>query len=127
MNKLLLSVIITAVVVGGGAFYGGIKYQESKMPQRPQMLGANIGNFRNRVGGQQGNGFASGEIITKDDKSITIKLPDGGSKIIFYSNTTNISRSATGTSNDLEIGKTININGSANSDGSLTAQSIQIR
>jgi hypothetical protein len=123
MNKLLLSVIITAVVVGGGAFYGGIKYQTSKTPQKPQMLGANIGNFRNRAGAN----FVNGEIITKDDKSITVKLQDGGSKIIFYSGTTEIGKSVNGTSADIEIGKTVSINGKANSDGSITAQSIQVK
>ena len=127
MNKKLLIIFIVVVVVGAGAFYGGMKYEQSKIPQGPQMLGANVGNFRNRTGRQQMGGFTNGEIIAKDDKSITVKSNDGSSKIIFFSGTTEIGKSANGTSIDLEIGKTVTVSGKTNSDGSLTAQSIQIR
>lgn len=155
MNKLIAIVIATAVVVGGGAFYGGMKYAESKSPrrlsqadfqnlqnlspeerqQRLQELGANASGafggdhaggsgFR---GGQRGGGFTAGEIIAKDDKSVTIKLQNGGSKIIFLSDSTEITKSASGTLGDLEVGKNVSVNGTVNSDGSVTAQMIQLR
>ena len=120
-------------VVGAGSFYGGIKYAQSKAPQgrlqqRLQELGANVGGFRGgKTGGQTGGIFTSGEIISKDDKSVTIKLRDGGSKIVFFSNSTEITKSASGSINDLEVGKNISINSTANSDGSITAQTIQLR
>ncbi len=123
MNKKLLIIFIVVIVVGAGAFYGGMKYQESKTPQRPQMLGVNADGFRNRAGAN----LINGEIITKDNESITIKLQDGSSKIIFYSGTTEVSKSVSGASADLEVGKTVSINGKANSDGSLTAETIQLR
>ncbi len=131
--KKILPIIIAVVVIGGGAFYGGMKYGQSQIPQRNgQQLGA-IGGARLRQG-FGGQGFVSGEIISKDDKSITVKLPDarlpdgqGSSKIVFYSGSTEISKSGSGTFNDLETGKTITVNGTTNSDGSITAQSIQIR
>ncbi|MCX6731564.1 MAG: hypothetical protein NTX55_01075 [Candidatus Parcubacteria bacterium] len=131
MNKKLLIIFIAVVVVGGGAFYGGMKYQTSNPPtggpQRAQMLGANAGGFRNRAGGQQGNGFLSGEIIAKDDKSITLKSNDGSSKIVFFSGTTAITKTATSSLKDIEIGKTALVGGKQNSDGSLTAETIQLR
>jgi len=98
------------------------------------MLGANAGNFRNRAGGQQGNGFVNGEIIAKDDpakdgagKSITVKSNDGSSKIVFFSSTTKIMKSVDGSPGDLAIGKQVSVNGAANQDGSVTAQTIQLR
>jgi hypothetical protein len=132
MNKLIVSVIAVAVVVGGGSFYGGMKYAENKAvsdrQQRIQQFGGSGMGFRNGGSGNRtAGGFASGEILSKDDKSITIKMRDGGSKIIFFSDTTEIGKFVNGTSSDLEVGKNVSINGTANSDGSITAQSIQLR
>lgn len=150
-GKIIPVVIAVAVVVGGGSFFGGMKYAESKSPrsrisqadsqnlqnispeerqQRLQGLGANAGaGFRGGVGGGQrsGGGFTAGEIISKDDNSVTVKLQDGGSKIIFFSDSTSISNMTNGTKTDLEVGKQITVNGSINSDGSVTAQSVQLR
>jgi hypothetical protein len=132
MNKLIVIVITTAVVVGGGSFYGGMKYAENKAvsdrQQRIQQFGGSGTGFRNGGSGNRtAGGFASGEILSKDDKSITIKMRDGGSKIVFLSDSTEITKSAEGTLSDIEIGKNVSINGTANSDGSITAQTIQLR
>jgi len=151
MNKLIAIIIATAIVVGGGAFFGGMKYAESKSlrgrlsqadfqnlqnlsleerQQRLHELGANAGaGFRGGAGGGQrsGSGFTAGEIIAKDDKSVTVKLQNGGSKIVFLSDSTEITKSTAGALSDLEIGKNISVNGTANSDGSVTAQTIQLR
>lgn len=51
--------------------------------QRLQEVGADVGGF---PGEQQRRGnvgtFTAGEIIAKDDKSVTIRVSDGGSKIV---------------------------------------------
>lgn len=132
MKKTLLSILVVAVVIGGGAFYGGMKYAENKAvsdrQQRIQQFGGSGAGFRNGGSGNRtAGGFASGEILSKDDKSITIKMRDGGSKIIFYSDATEIGKFVSGALSDLEIGKNITVNGTSNSDGSVTAQSVQLR
>ena len=151
----MLNILIVVVVVGGGSFYGGMKYGESKAPQgltqadfqnlgnlspqerqqRLQQLGiSGMGSRGGRTGNRNGEDFLSGEIIAKDEKSVTVKLRDarlpdgqGGSKIVFFSSSTEIAKSVGGLPGDLEIGKTVSVNGSANSDGSIAAVSIQIR
>jgi hypothetical protein len=141
MKKNILMIIAIIIIVGGGAFYGGIKYAEAKNKTgNNQPNGQNFGNltpeqrqqFANRAGGRTGNtaqqgGFTSGQIISQDAKSITIKLRDGGSKIIFISDKTEISKFAAGTASDLAVDVNVSVNGSANSDGSITAQTVQIR
>ena len=131
MNKILFYTIVVAVAVGGASFYGGMKYGESssKNSARQNFAGqANAGGFRGgRTGGQAGGGFVSGEVIAKDDKTVTLKLRDGGSKIIFYSETTEIGKFVNGGTGDLEVGKSVTVNGKANTDGSITAESIQLR
>jgi len=144
MKKLILFIIVL-IIVGAGAFLGGIKYQQNKISsqrtsfqnlspeerqQRLWELGANAGaGFRGGAGNGQrsGGGFTAGEIIAKDDKSITVKMQNGGSKIVFLSDSTEVMKSAAGALSDLEVGKNIIVNGTANSDGSITAQAIQLR
>ncbi|OGZ33028.1 MAG: hypothetical protein A2V69_00230 [Candidatus Portnoybacteria bacterium RBG_13_40_8] len=91
--------------------------------QRIQQMGANVVGIR----GNRGDGFATGEILFKDDKSISVKLPDSGSKIVFFSDSTEVTKFTDGSSSDLEVGKTVMVNGTTNQDGSITAQSIQLR
>lgn len=142
MGKFLF-IIIAIAIIGGASFYGGIKYARSKgssgqfsradfqnlspeeRQQRAKDFGGDIG--RGPRGNRDGGGFAAGEILSKEDKSVTIKLQDGGSKIIFLSDSTEITKSVAGSLDDLEIGKNITANGTANSDGSITAQTIQLR
>jgi hypothetical protein len=95
----------------------------------------NRGNRNNAANG----GFAAGEIITKDDKSFIIKLntsnqggaansgEQGGSKIILFSDSAEIIKSVSGAVADLEIGKSVVVTGTVNSDGSITAKQIQLR
>lgn len=126
-----MAVIITAIIAGGGAFYGGTKYAASK--NSPANFSRNGGNFPgglkqgNGTGNRQGGGMINGEIIKKDDKSITVKANDNSSKIIYFSASTTISKFAEGSKNDLQIGDNIMANGTSNSDGSVVAQMIQMR
>ena len=140
--KKLLPIIIAIIIVGGGIFYGGMKYGEVKSPLG-QFSGQNFQNLSEEERQQlfQGNmagsaqrgitrgaeaGFLTGEIINKDEQSLTLKIPDGGSKIIFFSDSTQISKTTEGSINDVEIGKQITVNGDQNSDGSYTAKTIQL-
>jgi len=131
MNKTLIGVIVIVLLVGGGAFYGGMKYQQSKSPLSNftrQNFQANAGaGLRQGIGGGAGAGFVSGEVMAKDSQSLTLKMTDGSSKIIFFSSSTGISKTAAGTINDVEIGKQIMVSGTQNSDGSYTAKTIQLR
>ena len=125
-NILVIIVIVVLLVVCGGAFYGGMVYGKN---QRASSFAQ--GNFTGIAGsktGANGAGFTSGDIISKDNTSITLKLPNNaGSKIIFYSNTTQVSKMAPGTQDDLINGTSVSVTGTVNSDGSITAQSIQIK
>ncbi len=122
---LIITAVIALLIIGGGSFYGGMLYGQSQK-RSAGFPGQNAG-ISIRGGRQGGAGFNSGEILSKDDKSITIKLATGGSKIIFFSGSTEIGKFVNGTSDDLQVGETVMVQGQANQDGSITAQSIQIR
>jgi len=126
---------IVGIIVLIGVFYGGMVYGKSQTPTRgaqvfdPNNLpnGMPNGETRNIKNGAGLGGLTSGEIISNDDKGVTIKLQDGGSKIIFLSTTTTVAKTATGSVADLTVGTQVFVTGATNTDGSVTAKSIQIR
>jgi hypothetical protein len=134
MNKQITLFIVIVVAASGLSFYGGIKYNQTqsvaeRTANRAQFGGGNnsSGNGTRVPRGGANGGFTAGEVIAKDDKSVTIKLRDGGSKIIFLSASAEVTKSATGSAQDISIGTQVSANGTANSDGSMTAQTVQIR
>jgi len=58
--------------------------------------------------------------------TITVKLPDGSSKIILLSEKTSINKASEGSVADLVVGEKVAVFGTTNTDGSVTAQNIQI-
>lgn len=135
-SKIISGIIVSAIVIISVSFFAGTKFNQKTTATvgdftRGQNLGMPPGNFQtgtraNRTGMLTG-GFSSGEVISKDDKSITIKLQSGGSKIIFLSSKTSVTKSVSGTQNDLAIGNQVMVTGTGNPDGSITGETIQIR
>lgn len=117
MKKIIITAGITAVVFSGVGFFGGMKYQQTKTPQfnRGQQV-------RNRAQG----GMVNGTILAVDSTSMTVKLPDNSSKIVILGSTTTYAKSTDGSQTDLKIGDRVNAFGTTNTDGSVTAQSVQI-
>ena len=99
--KKIIPIIIILVIIGGGVFYGGMKYGQSARQdfqslspeQRQQLFQGNIGeSFQRGIGRGTGSNLLNGEVIDKDEQSLTLKIPDGGSKIVFLSDSTQISK-----------------------------------
>jgi hypothetical protein len=128
-TKQWVTLVVVAIVFAGGGFFGGMKYQQSKTPvraagaagQRGQAFGA---GGRGAAAGSQ---FLNGVVLSKDAQSFTVKMQNGSSKIVFYSGSTSINKTVEGTADDIIVGNQIVVTGSTNSDGSLTAQNVQIR
>ena len=125
MNSKIITIIIV-IVVGVAAFFGGMQYQKSKTPSFAQ----GQGGFRQRMGQGQGQTafrpVVRGSILSIDNGTMTVKLQDGSSKIVILSGSTAYMKEASATKDDLKVGDTVMATGTSNSDGSVTAQSIQI-
>lgn len=141
-NTVIIIVIITMVLSGLIGFLIGKKYQTSRLAS---MTNSPFGTFgynrfgnrqnsdsqttgqpqinNNRMGGSQ---QVIGEILSQDDKSITVKMTDGSSKIVFVGDTTIISKSSSATKTDLKVGEKVAVFGPENTDGSVTANNIQL-
>lgn len=125
MKNTIIITILLLIIVGGGAFFAGIKYQQSRQPAFPRQFNGAAG-ARAGTGNRQGIRPVNGEIINSGDKSITVKLADGSSKIIIISDNTVINKADSATKDDLKSGEKVAVFGQENSDGSVTAQNIQL-
>jgi hypothetical protein len=133
IKKVALPLVLV-LVVGAGTFYLGTFYQKARTAATMGMRGQ-FGNLQRPDGAdglqrrffdqQQGRPF-TGEIIAKDEKSITIKLRDGSSKIIMLPDKATIRKFTDGTKDDLKQGEQVFVTGEENSDGSVTANTVQI-
>ena len=126
-KKTLIYYIIALIVIACGAFYGGMIYSKNK-----NQSSSYVGNFqglRGSRGGSAATTVVSGSIVSNDGESIILQLPlpQGGSNIIFYSSATQITKFASDTPDDLATGEQVSVTGTAGSNGSIDAQSIQIR
>lgn len=126
MKSIYLVVAILVVIVGGGAFFAGLKYQQSKQPAFLRQIGGVQGQRTGTGGNRMGFRPVNGEIISSDEKSITVKLQDGSSKIVLFSDSTEINKAAEATKEDLKTGEKVAVFGTENSDGTVTAQNIQL-
>ena len=128
MNPKVIGAVVGVIIIAGGAFYGGMMYEKSQTPARG---GGTAGQFQRGAGAggagaRGGGGFTSGDILSKDATSLTIKMMDGSTKIVLFSGSTMITKSAPGTPADLSQGTRVSVVGTANQDGSVTAQNILI-
>lgn len=139
----IIAIIVLLLVVSGAAFFGGTKYQQRKtVSQFSQRMGLNDGSGQG-MGRNTGNNITSGdvaknrgqtpgfrqtvgEIISVDDKSITVKLADGSSKIVLFSDSTTINKAIEASKSDLKVGTNVAVNGNTNTDGSVTSNNIEI-
>ena len=137
MSKYGAITVIVAIVMGAAGFYGGMVYQKSQamsgFAARRTSMGtgnAPAGSTSNKNGTTQGmrNGFrpVSGEITSVDKNSITVSLSDGSSKIVLFSESTSINKAEKATNADLKVGEKVSVFGTQNTEGTVTAQNIQL-
>jgi hypothetical protein len=134
-NKNMILVAVLVLLVGGGAF--GTGYKVGQLKSRVNFTGRfedirNTGGIRNGTGtgmGQKlggGRGQITGEITALDDKTMTVKMTDGSSKIILMADAMMVNKSVAGSKTDLAVGGKIAVFGATNSDGSVTASSVEL-
>lgn len=134
-NTIVLMIVLL-LVVGGISFGMGYKVSESKKTNVAGFArgangnGGQFGALRNGTPGSAmmrgGNRQTIGEVISLDDKTMTVKMLDGSSKIVLLSSTMTISKSTDAPKTDLKIGSKVAVFGTTNTDGSQTATQVEL-
>lgn len=142
MKKIIY--VVVGLLLMTGSFFGGYYYEKKACTNsanlgfdggnRPDMsngtppTGApnNSSGSYSRGNGGPGGGGSTGEIISNDGKSVTIKTSDGSTKIVYFSDSTKVNKNESASTSDLTVGTTISAMGTTNSDKSVTAQNIII-
>ena len=131
-TKSTIIISLVTLIIG---FAGGFIYQKSKTPSfaRNGQFQTAGGNHSNRSG--NGNSMPSqrissketiGEITSVDSSSITVKTPDGGSKIVMISDSTTVNQATKVDKTNLKAGSQVSISGDQNTDGTVTGKIINL-
>jgi hypothetical protein len=125
MKKYSIHIIWAVIAIV--ALVGGIFYGKSGTASQAASGRSFASSTRNGIGRAAGGGFVSGQIISVDANSMTVSLANGNSQVVFYSSSTQVMKPTIVPATSLTTGARVMIGGTANSDGSLTAQSIQVQ
>lgn len=129
-DKNILAASAIALIVGIGA---GYSIHGFISPSRGNGFpaGANgMGGFSSRTNqgaNKSPNGLLSGTVAKQDAGSITLNTRDGSSRVVLITPATTVQKSVNGGLSDVTVGSTVFVSGSTNSDGSVSASSIQLR
>ncbi len=132
---IIIAIISLALGFGGGYLFKNCQVGKirpnfgSQLPDR-QGNGQGLQNVQrpqNGQGPQTGfGGMVMGEIVSQDESSITVKIQDGSTKMVVLGDSTTYSKTQSIEKAELSMGNQVRIFGSANSDGSITAQNVQL-
>ncbi len=126
MHKQIIgAAVVSALVFGGVGFWGGSQYAKSAVPERGMFVaGGQFGGGRSM---RSAGSFVSGEIVSTDQSSFTLKMQDGSTKIVLLGASTTVSEMTQAPASSLKVGAQVVVTGATNSDGSLSAQMVQLR
>ena len=129
MRNTIIWAVLAAVLFGAVGFYGGVTYQKSQASSgfagRFGAGGFGAGGSGTGGAGRAGANIATGTVIAQDSTSITVKTADGGSKTLFVSAQTRVSKQTVLAPADIKVGDLVAAFGTA-ANGGIDARTVQI-
>jgi hypothetical protein len=123
--KTVIWAVLAAILAGALGFFGGVTYQKAQAPAG--FAGGGGGrNFAGQGGaGRNGANVTTGSVLAVDAQSITVKSADGGSKTVFVSAQTEVSKQEVLKATDIKVGDQVAAFGQA-ANGGIDARMVQI-
>jgi len=126
--KTAIWVVLAAVLFGAAGFWGGVTYQKTQATSGFAGRAGGAGGFGGAAGGagrSNAANVATGTVLSQDAQSVTVKTADGGSKTVFISAQTEISKQTVLTATDIKVGDQVAAFGTA-ANGGIDARMVQI-
>jgi hypothetical protein len=126
--KTAIWIALAAVLFGAVGFWGGVTYQKAQVPSGFSGRSGAPGGFggSSSAGAPRGGGgVTTGTVIAQDASSVTVKTADGGSKTVFVSAQTEVSKQQTLATSDIKVGDQVAAFGQA-ANGGIDARMVQI-
>lgn len=137
-NKIIVPILVTVVVAGGIGFYAGMQVGKGAAPASGGSVSYQGGGgqgFQGGAGGPSGagrrgglaGGIVTGQVLSLSGGNLTVQSRSGSSQLVILPGSAAVTKSVSGSASDITAGETVMIQGTPNSDGSITAQTVQIR
>lgn len=138
MKKNILLVLIATVFIICSSFYAGVRYEKNVKIPFESRLTAGLSNIRNqsvsapralgnRFQRDAEGGNISGKVVSNENNTVTVQLQNGGTKLVIVPLSAVVTKSNVVKISDITNDQYVMVSGKINTDGSITAQSIQIR
>lgn len=131
MNKKLIIVLAILVIVAVGIIIAQSLKSKNQVNKiiSPALQSQNLNNSTGNNQNKGRNNFMAinGTVIAVGDKSFTVNLDKGGSAIVFYSQTTAVTKNTKMAVADLAVGQPIIVSGTKNAEGVFTAATVMVR
>lgn len=118
--------VLAAVLFGAVGFWGGVTYQKAQAPSGFSGRLGGAGGFGSASSGaRNGANIATGTVIAQDATSLTVKDASGGSKTVFVTPQTQVSKQQVLKPADIKVGDQVAAFGQA-ANGGIDARMVQI-
>jgi hypothetical protein len=127
----IIWVIIAIAALAGGFFWGKSAGGSSSTAGRAEAgrfaFGSSTTAFAGRGAAGAVGGFTTGQVLSINANSLTLQLANGNSENVFFSSSTQVIVPQPTSIASVQTGTTVMVSGATNSDGSVTASTIQLR
>jgi len=130
-NKIhIIWAIVVVIALVGGFFWGKGMAASGATAGRGTgrfAFGSSTTGFAGRGGFAAGGGFTAGQVTAVNGNSLMLQLANGNSENVFFSSSTQVIVPQPASISSIQPGAMVMVGGTQNSDGSVTASTIQVR
>lgn len=132
-KKKTLVIVAAVVIVAGGVFYVGAKYEKAKLsrlgllnngPAASEMKKSKKTKTADEVAVASAPEMFTGKVTAKNATTLTLKMSDGTLQTVALAPTTTVSKTGTTALASLFVGQNVAVKAMKNADGTFAAEDV---